>query len=158
MSTWWQPLAAVSQALLTPSIALIGAFLAWQQWRINKLKIRLERYDKRLRVYQEVVKILSIIARDAGASTDDLLKFITETSEADFLFGSEIRNYIDEIYRRGLHLWRYNTEYRDYTQEKPEGYDHAKIVDGMHAELEWLVEQIGPAKEKFRKYLDISKL
>ena len=108
-------------------------------------------------MYEEVRKILSIILRDAGASTEDLLKFRTSVSEADYLFGPEIPEYIDEIYKRGINLWRWNTEYRDYTQQKPEDYDHKKVVDEMHKELAWLSEQFEPAKSKFKKYLDISK-
>jgi len=149
--------AEVSKALLTPLIAIVATYIAWQQWRTNQQKLNLERYDRRLRVYEEVRKILSIILRDAKAGTDDLLKFRTSVSEADFLFGPEIPAYIDEIYKRGLKLWRWNQEYRDYTQAKPDGYDHNKVVEEMHKELTWLAEQFEPAKEKFRKYLDISK-
>ena len=72
------------------------------------------------------------------------------------MFGAEVPAYIDEIYKRGLNLWRWNQEYRDYTQEYKEGYDHKKVVDEMHKELTWLVSQFEPAKELFKKYLDIS--
>jgi len=54
-----------------------------------------------------------------------------------------------------LEYW--NNEYRDYTQQTPEGYDHKKVCDGMHAELTWLSAQFEPAHQKFKKYLDISK-
>ena len=132
--------------------------IAYLQWKTNQQKLNLERYDRRLHVYEEVRKILSIILRDADATTEDLLKFRTSVSEADFLFGPEITKYIDEIYRRGLKLWHCNKQYCDYTQEPPQGYDHAKVVEEMHKELTtWLTEQFGPAKEKFKKYLDISK-
>ncbi len=147
----------ISKALLTPVIAIVATYIAWQQWQTNRQKLNLERYDRRLHVYEEVRKILSIIVRDANASTEDLLQFRTSVSEADFLFGPEIPEYIDQIYKRGINLWRWNKEYRDYTQKKPEGYDHKKVVDEMHKELTWLAEQFDPAKEKFRKYLDISK-
>jgi len=147
----------ISKGLLTPLIAIVATYIAWQQWRTNRQKLNLERYDRRLRVYEEVRKILSIILRDANASTDDLLKFRTYVSEADFLFGSEIPEYINEIYKHGLNLWKWNQQYRDYTQEKPEGYDHNKVVEEMHNELTWLTEQFEPAKEMFKKYLDISK-
>ena len=106
-------IAELSTALLTPLIAIVATYIAWQQWRTNQQKLNLERYDRRLRVYEEVRKILSIIFRDAKASTDDLLKFRTSVSEADFLFGPEIPEYIDNIYKRGLNLWRWNQEYRD---------------------------------------------
>ncbi len=150
-------LVELSKALLTPVIAIVATYIAWQQWKTNQQKLVLDRYDRRLKVYEEVRKILSLVMRDAQASYEDLLKFRTSVSEADFLFGPEIPKYIDEIYQRGLKLQYWTGEYRDYTQPKPEGYDHQKVVDGKHAELKWLSEQFEPAKEKFRKYLDISR-
>ncbi|GMQ99462.1 MAG: hypothetical protein BMS9Abin18_0280 [Zetaproteobacteria bacterium] len=146
----------ISKGLLTPLIAVVATYIAWQQWQTNRQKLNLERYDRRLHVYEEVRKILSIIFRDANASSDDLLKFRISVSEADFLFGPEIPEYIDEIYKRGLKLRYWNQQYRDYSQEKPEGYDHNKVVEEAHKELTWLTEQFEPAKEKFKKYLDIS--
>jgi hypothetical protein len=148
-----EQLIEIFKALLTPVIAIVVAFIAWQQWKTNQQKLNFERYKRRLRVYEEVKKILSIIVRDAKTSTDDLVKFRTSVSEADFLFGPEIPEYIDEIFERGLSLWRWNQEYRDYTQGKPEGYDHKKVVDEMQKELTWLIEQFEPAKQKFKKYL-----
>jgi hypothetical protein len=147
----------ISQGLLTPVIAIVATYIAYQQWQTNRQKLILDRYDRRLRIYEEVRRILSIILRDANASTDDLLKFRTSVSEADFLFGPEIPEYIDEIYKRGLNLWRWNEEYRDYRQEKPPGYDHNKVVEEKHKELTWLTGQFEPAKQKFKKYLDVSK-
>jgi len=147
----------VLTALLTPLIAVVAVYIAWQQWRTNRLRFVLDRYDRRLRVYEEVRKILSIILRDAKASSEDLLRFRTSVSEADFLFGAEVVEYIDQIYSHGIALGCWTEQYRDFTQEKPEGYDHKKVVDGMHAELKWLTEQFEPAKEVFRRYLDVSK-
>ena len=150
-------IAELSKALLTPVIAIVATYIAWQQWKTNQLKLHLDRYDRRLKVYEEVRQILSIIGRDAKASYDDLLKFKRAVSEADFLFGPDIPAYIEEIYQRGVKLQYWSGEYRDYTQSKPEGYDHQKVCDGMHAELTWLMEQFEPAKQKFKKYLDISR-
>ncbi len=143
--------------LLTPLIAVIAVYIAWQQWKTNRQKLNLEKYDRRLHVYEEVRKILSIILRDAKVNQEELLKFRTSVSEADFLFGPEIPEYIDEIYKHGLNLWKWNQQYRDFTQKVPDGYDHNKVVKEMHKELEWLREQYQPAKEKFKKYLNLSK-
>ena len=147
----------ISKGLLTPLIAIIATYIAWQQWKTNQQKLNLERYDRRLAVYEEVVKILSIVVRDADASYEDLLNFRASISEADFLFGEEIPIYIDEIYKRGINLRRWNKEYRDYSQPKPDGYDHKKVVDEGHKEILWFSKQFAPAKEKFMPYLDISK-
>ncbi len=152
-----EQVAEVSKALLTPLIAVLATYIAWQQWKTNQHKWVLDRYDRRLRVYEEVRTILSIIVRDGKASYEDLLKFRTSVFDADFLFGPEIMEYIDEIYKRGVKLQNWSGEYRDDTQPKPEGYDNRKIVDGKQSELTWLDKQFEPAKQKFKKYLDISK-
>ncbi len=62
---------------------------------------------------------------------------------------------VDEIYKRGLNLYRWKEEYRDYTQGVPDGYDHKKVIDEMHNELTWLVAKFDQAKEKFKNYLRI---
>jgi hypothetical protein len=143
------------QGLLTPVIAVVAVYIAWQQWKTNQQKLNLDRYDRRLRVYEEVRKILSIVARDANATTDDLLKFRTSVSKADFLFGPEVMKYIDDVYKHGLALSRWKEEYRDYSQQKPPGYDHTKVVAEMHKELEWMMAQFEPAKALFKKYLNV---
>lgn len=152
-----EALGEISRSLLTPIIAVVATYIAWQQWKTNQQKLNLDRYQRRLHVYEEVKKLLSIVMRDAKANTDDLLKFRIATSEADFLFGPDITTYLDEIYRHGLNLRQWSQQYRDFTQETPEGYDHNKIVDEEHKELLWLVSQFDPAKLKFKKYLDISR-
>jgi hypothetical protein len=144
------------QGFLTPLIALLAPYIAWQQWKGNQLKLRMERYDRRLRIYQEVVRILSLIIRDADVKPDDLLKFRTAAAEADFLFGPEIPKYIDEIYSRGLKLWRANTEYHA-TQGRAQNYDHDKVVEAMDTQLKWLTDEISVVKEKFKRYLNISE-
>jgi hypothetical protein len=147
----------ILKALLTPTIAGVTVYIAYQQWRTNKYKIKIDHYDRRLQVYEEVKRALSIIARDADISINDLLRFRTSTSAADFLFGPEISEYMNEIYTRGLNLRTWNQQYRDYLQAKPNGYDHTSIVNGQSKELEWLIHQFEPAKQIFKRYLDISK-
>lgn len=145
------------QGLLTPLIAIVALYVAWQQWRSNELKLRMERYERRLRIYQEIIKILSLVFRDANVSQEDLLQFRTMTAEADFLFGVDIPQYIDEIYTHGLKLSTASIKYRDHTKDHTPGYDHQMVVADVDKNLEWLNEQFPVAKQKFSKYLDISK-
>ena len=149
--------AELSKALLTPAIAVVAAYVAWQQWRNTQSKLALDLYDRRIHVYEQVRRILSIIMRDAHATYDDLLAFRSATSQADFLFGPEIPRYLDEIYERAVKLEYWTKEYRDYAQPRPEGYDHDRVVAGKHAELEWLSKQFEPALEKFKRYPHVGR-
>ncbi len=150
---------AVLNALLTPLIALIATYIAWQQWQANKLKLKMERYDRRLRVYQEVVKMLKQCANGEIREFSVIVDFGAATAEGDFLFGPEIREYINEISIRAAKLRSANVQFKDYTQPVPAGYDPEKIVNEISTQTAWFVEQLvekSVAKNKFSQYLDIS--
>ncbi|SFI82356.1 hypothetical protein [Nitrosomonas sp. Nm34] len=140
---------------LASAIGFATVYIAYQQWRTNQQKLNFDRYDRRLKVYDEVRKILSLIIQKGTANYEDLRKFYSATSEAYFLFGNEIQDYIDEIFRRGINLERWSTEYKDsFTYKKP-GHDYDMVSNRMHEDLVWFSEQLEPAKEKFKKYLHI---
>lgn len=144
-----------SKGLLTPVIAIIAAYIAWHQWQLNKRKMKLELYDRRKAVYEELKNLFHIISRDANVNMSDLSTYWVNVSEADFLFGSDVTSYLKEIYDHGVKLSYWNSQYKDYTQSKPAGYDHGKVVEGMDSELTWLMEQGEPAMEKFKNYLNL---
>jgi hypothetical protein len=147
----------ILQGLLTPVIGVTTLYIAWQQWKANERRAVLDRYERRLRVYQQVVEFLRFIVRDFKPEIHDLSKLSAETAEADFLFGEDILNYLDEIYTHGVKLHAARAEYRDILQPIPEGYDHRQVVDAMTKEEKWFLGQLAIAKEKFKKYLDISR-
>jgi hypothetical protein len=158
MSEWnWDLIVRVFQGLLTPVIGGVAVYIAWQQYQSNSAKLQLDTYDRRLRIYQELLDLLRAVMRNADASWDDLGKFARGTAEADFLFGDDISAYLREVYSRCLKLRQANQQYRDYTQEIPPGYDHTKVVDEKHAALNWLMKQDEIAKNKFRPHLRIGR-
>ena len=101
--------------------------------------------------------MLRLVSWEFNPKIPDLMKFSGDTAEAVFLFGPEIPEYIDEIYKHGLDLHTARAEYRDFRQPVPEGYDHQKVVEAMTAQEKWFVGQFAAATEKFKKYLDISR-
>lgn len=158
MSEWnWDLIVRVFQGLLTPVIGGVAVYIAWQQFQSNRAKLQLDTYDRRLRIYQELLDLLRAVVRNADASWEELGKFVRGTAEADFLFGDDISTYLREVYLRCLKLRQANEEYRDYTQESPPGYNHEKVVDEKHTALNWLIKQDEVARSKFRPYLRIGK-
>lgn len=144
----------IFSSFLTPAIAIITTYIAYQQYQSNRLKLRLERYDRRLRVYQEMKKVLSIILRDADISPQQLLEFRTATAEADFLFGKNIPEYIDEIYKKGLELWRTGIQLKE--GEIPKGTERRSIVEENSKLLTWLIDQLPMLTTKFKPYLNLN--
>lgn len=145
------------QGFLTPVIAAIAVYIAYQQWQGNRLKLQLERYDRRLRIYQRVMAFLGVALRDFKPDPQEVISFRVDTAEADFLFGPEIPSYIAEIARNALSSRVAHLEYCDTTKVPPPGYDHQKVVDEISRHSKWLVDQMDVVNGKFKPYLDISQ-
>jgi len=146
----------ILQGLLTPVIAIVTCYIAWQQWKTNQRKFNFDRYERRLKVYEEVVRFIGVGIREGDYKNEELMSFKPKVSEADFLFGEEVSTYINELQERAVMLSHWNGEYKDYTQAKPKDYDHKKIVEEKHKELKWISSQFEEARILFKKYLDVT--
>lgn len=155
MAVDWKLTVEVLSALLTPVTAGIATYIAWQQWNTNKLKVRLDRYDRRLKIYEETRAVLVLATRKTNIELDALMEFWRNISEADFLFGPEIPGYLSQIYDRGIKLWHSNKEYESNRLDSGEHYDHGSIVKEMHDQTVWFSKQFEPAKALFMPYLNI---
>ena|SRR5438132_1589270 len=150
---------AILQGLLTPTIGVIAVYIAWQQWQGNKLRLKMDRYERRLRVYQEVVKMLKI-GSNGKPEWAEIIDFSAQTAEGDFLFEPEIREYLNDIVSRATKLRSAQFEYRHINSPGPvpADYDHNRIVEEIGTQQQWFTHQIlnSLVKAKFKKYLDIS--
>jgi hypothetical protein len=139
---------------------VLGAAALWiavLQWRGNRLKLTMDRYDRRLRVYQRTVEFLSLATRDFKVPPQEEMKFRWDTAEAEFLFGPEVSAYLKELAKVAGLSYVAHLEYRDMFQEPPAGYDHKKVTDEMHKHSRWLTHQHEVINDKFRTYLNISQ-
>lgn len=149
-------MAETISAFLTPLIALIAIYIAWQQWRTNQQKLDLDRYDRRLKIYKEIQTLIGVVNREGNAPFEAIMQLRINSAEADFLFGPDIRVYIEEVLDHALKLSHARRKYDDAIKGEPwPDYDHQQVVATKHDELIWLSGQQSVALERFRKYLAI---
>ena len=96
--------------LLTPTILLLGAYIAWQQWRTNRNRLKHELFDRRFKVYVTFWGFFVSVLREGAALEEERLKFWVDTKPCYFLFNGEISQFIDEINRNAIHLQRLERE------------------------------------------------
>jgi hypothetical protein len=88
---------AVLASLLTPMIAVITTYIAYQQYRTNKLKVRLDLFERRIEVYNIIRAFLVDVCE---AKPQDLVNFLRRTRDAHFLFGSRAAQYVTKVYKQ----------------------------------------------------------
>ena len=146
------------EGLLTPVVAVIAVYIAWQQLRTNAKKSKLDLFDRRLAVFLEVRKILSSVIPGGDADAENFLRFRSGVAESYFIFGAEMEKYLDEVYAHGIGLASTGRRRRIPKEERGPEYDPKKVADEGAMHLGWLMDQLPIAKEKFKRYLDVSKL
>lgn len=98
----WE-LPAVAQtfsALLTPAIAVVVTWIAYQQFKTARAKLNLDLFDKRLAVYNQVRDAVRII-NGSGRVNEEADRHLLEAINAsEFLFGEDIRVYLETMWHR----------------------------------------------------------
>lgn len=115
-------------ALLTPMLAVTTGYIAVQQYRLSKKQLtanadqfrlsyqlsqnqfRLALLERRYKVYEATTKLLGKAIQRARVSDEDLQTFLWETRETEFLFGSELKAYLDEVYKNAADLLVFDDE------------------------------------------------
>jgi len=143
----------ILSALLTPVVVVVTTYIAIQQYRTNKLKIRLELFEKRYAVYEGAKEFVSIAVRDGNLANEAFFKLNDRTQDAFFLFDNRVDEYIDTLREKGARLRYLRDQLAD--QSLPIGEERSKI-SAESAELGiWFSNQFLDAKRVFRKYLRV---
>jgi hypothetical protein len=150
----FQGLLALFQTFLILLIAAATSYMAYQLYRTGSSRQKSELNKKRLKIYREVVRLLSVISRDGDISRDELLAFRSKTHESGFLFGKDVAEYIEEVYSRSLKLRSSNALLKE--QDLPIGEERDKVTVENSKQMIWLADQPPQLKQKFERYLTIN--
>jgi hypothetical protein len=140
----------------TPLIAVIAAYIAYQQWKTNRQKFCLDRYPRYLQVYIATQDFLKA-AMNGPTTTEERLQYEQATFDSPFLFDDDLSPYLEEIYDhvRQLDYWR--DQYDASTKKQPTEYTHAEICAGQAKEKKWILAQRKEfTKARFIEYLDLA--
>lgn len=140
-------------AIASTIFGISAIFFAYQQWKINTSKLKLDLFEKRYAVYDGVRKFLSVILSEATFTDKDLFQYYADTSDAEFLFGSEVVTFIDKVKRKSLRMRTLQKKY----DRLPTGEKRSELVEKEHVELEWLMGQLSQLRKVFSPYLSFSK-
>lgn len=142
-------------AALTPAIGITTTYIAIQQYRTNKIRLRHELYERRVEIFRGVLALLSAAIRQAGVTGDDLVNFTRSTSEKEFLFDDALCQYTEEIYSKAVKLWSAGKQLD--RKDLPVGPERTQLAEETSDLVGWLLDQLPEVRKKFSKSLSIVK-
>jgi hypothetical protein len=128
----------------TPLIAIIATYIAVEQYSINRRQYRLALFKKRMAIFNTTAKFIATVVQTANVTVNECAEFLRETRDHEFLFGREVGEFINEVYRQGTALHAHMGM----------GVEH---VAQQQEIMEWFAGKIADARTVFAKYLDFRK-
>jgi hypothetical protein len=152
---WVQYAQAVGTPLLAVVIASVGAWLAWQQVRIARVKLQHDLYDQRFAVFQAARKFLAEVLTHRRPSDEEIRLYVIGTADAGFLLNEDIATYLEEIRKRGSRLGAI----QETLKPLPVGNERSALVQQEQELFSWMMEQLPIGLvTKFKPLLTLDRL
>jgi hypothetical protein len=143
---------AYLSALLTPTVAVLGATIAYRQWRLAQNKLKLDLFDRRFKVYEGARDLLASIMTSGKAEDDEVFKYLLATREAKWLLSNEVAEYLDkQLYHKVIDLQRLAAELEGIGVSEV----RSKNVREQTEIKKWLMAQYNVLDRQFSLYLQL---
>lgn len=143
---------AYVSALLVPVVTVLGAYIAYLQWRLAQSKLKFDLFDRRMKVYEAATALLSSILTSGKAKNEEVFKFMVATREAKWLFNTAIAEYLEkQLYHKAIDLQTLDSE----LDGVPVGEERSKNVQSQSRLKKWFSDQYPVLDEKLGPYLQL---
>jgi hypothetical protein len=139
----------VVSALLVPTIAIVGAAIAYLQWNTNQKRLKHELFDRRYSQFEAIRNFLGSIMTSGKVTDEAERKYLIGTRGIRFIFDDEIHNYNE-------YLWGLSNQLRalkSMLEGVPVGNERSANVQKQAAIKKELADELKQLEVKFAKYL-----
>jgi hypothetical protein len=151
-SWWYTAVKDLGPMAVALALGLFASYIAFRQWRTAVNKLKHDLFEKRYKIHEKSTLYVALICRESYPKFDESLEFIHSISSAKFLFRIDIYEYLENLYKEGIKLLRYNTEYRANNNQMPQ-----ESIEAHYRRLNWFFAQFDELDKKFAEYLDLSR-
>ena len=139
-------------ALLTPTLAVLGAHIAYRQWQLAQNKLKFDLFDRRFQVYEAARNLLASIMTSGKAQDDEVMKFRIATREARWLLSQDVADYLDkQLHHKALDLQCLASELKGVGV----GETRTKNVYAQADIKTWCMAQYDVLDQKFSPFLQL---
>jgi hypothetical protein len=142
----------ILSALLTPLIAIIAVYIAYQQSHTAKMKLKSDLFDRRLVIYNSLMDLITSALGGMKVSNEELYRFSQNMNNGYYLFGREIFLYLDEVRRKVILLGTHTDQLNSpQTRDK----ERTKIIQERLEVFSWISDQYELSRKKFEDHLSL---
>lgn len=150
----------LSSSMLTPLIAIIAVWIAYQQMKSNRDKVRLDLFERRMKIFLIVRESLGIVLADGSSKNINWRDFHFAIEQSKFILSKELQEYLTEIeiktrQIRAQEVLLFGVNDRGGL---PVAERRNKICEENSELLKWLTDQFEPLQNRFAKFMKMNKI
>lgn len=142
-------------ALLAPTVAVVTLYIAFQQYRIGRQKVRHDLFERRYAVYEAIRDFLYEAIREATLSESAFFQLNKGTDDALFLFDESVEEYIQTVREKGARLRFINGRLADTSL--PVGQERSQLAEEDTELVTWFSKQPAHLKRILRKHMRLTQ-
>ena len=138
---------------IAPSIiAAIAVVIASQQWFTNRNQLKNQLFDRRIEVYQSITRFIAhVLTGDPADEEKERIRFLRTTKDAYYLFGNDIKLFVEEIRSKTNELRSLTRELQGSISEE----DRKQNIEAQRGLNNWLDSSLKSIEPRFVKYLKL---
>jgi hypothetical protein len=139
-------------ALMTPTVAVLAAFVALRQWSTARNKLKLDLFDRRFAVYQAARTLIGHIGTSGGVSEEAIIGFVTATREAKWLLNDDLDKYLNKTMYNMANLHQATISELNVSAA---GEERVRLSARKATQRKLLLDQMEVLDDKFRPFLQL---
>jgi len=143
-------------AALTPLIAILAVYIAYQQYKVNHHALRNQLYERRYRVFEATMAYLAEIMRHGKTDFRRVGQFYAETSEAEFLFTEKVTDHLELLYQKGIDLEQLGDKlFPPDGSQGVTGEERGRVAKEKGDLFKWFNAQLQKTRDVFRSEMKV---
>lgn len=136
-----------TQSLYTYILGFLTVFIAYQQYKANKYRIKIDLYERRLRVYNVTREILHSALSSSKIKQEQFKAFEDCIAESRFIFKPDVHSHLNALSTR-LH------SFQDTQSDEDTNYETLNLNDKQS----YILSEISSLSTRFSHYLSLRSL
>lgn len=152
MEFWPDVILRLAPAFVALVVGSFGTYVAFNQYRTNRDKLRLDLFEKRLEAYEKLQEYFNYLLQDAHVDNKAISILAEARYKSLFLFGNEITEHINEVWDQAVKMRRLNLTLSG-SGGLSIGEDPYIVSEEESVLLQWNLDRQNDSPKRYAKYL-----
>jgi hypothetical protein len=133
-------------------VGALGVYIAYRQYKVNKDKLRLDLFEKRLEAYEKLQEYFNHFIAEGWVDNEAIRLLNLARYKSIFLFDNEVSDYIDKVQAVAIEMRKLQMKIHG-SNALPDGEERNKACDRESEIFQWHLDQQKDSPKQYIKYL-----